>query len=294
MSYLLQLRTFIETYRVGSLSRAADNIGLSQPAASAHIQMLEAAVGKPLFIRHARGVTPTASAHDLANLVGAPLDAVESGIATARARSEMLSGTVNIAGPAEFLSERYAGALQQLTQHGLHLRLHLGNQERIYQWLAGGEVELAVTASTPHDRALGFKEIAREQFVLVAAPGMALRWRGRHASAADLQALPMVAYDEELPLIRQYWQQLFQQEPGVAPAVLAADLRALCGLVKMGAGWSVLPDYLCAPSLQRGELVEIGARGPSNSLYLVWAKSALRHPRVAFSQRTLLAVDISR
>ncbi|CNH03440.1 Bacterial regulatory helix-turn-helix protein%2C lysR family [Yersinia enterocolitica] len=48
MSHLIHLRTFLEAYRSGSFSRAAE-----------HIQSLEVLVGKRLFIRQARGVTPT-------------------------------------------------------------------------------------------------------------------------------------------------------------------------------------------------------------------------------------------
>ena len=58
MSHLDHLHTFIEAYRLSSFSRAAERLGMTQPAASLHIQALEAFVGKPLFLRRARGVTP--------------------------------------------------------------------------------------------------------------------------------------------------------------------------------------------------------------------------------------------
>jgi len=288
MGYLLQLRTFVETYRVGSLSRAAANLGLSQPAASAHVQILESAVGKPLFTRLARGVTPTAAAHDLASLVAAPLDAVEAGLLQARAHTLSITGTVHLAGPAEYLGERCAPALQVLLVQGLRLHLHIGNQEKIYAWLANGTAELAITASTPRDRALGQQEIARERLCLVSSPALAQRLSGRYAKLTELKKLPAIAYDEELPLIRQYCRGALKFEPDLTPAAIVPELRAVRSLVEAGAGWSVLPDYLCAPGLHSGSLVEIGAPGPVNPLYLVWVKSALRHPRVAFVRNTLL------
>lgn len=49
MSHLAQLRTFLEAYRKGSISKATIRVGLIQPAASAHIRALEAALGRPLF-----------------------------------------------------------------------------------------------------------------------------------------------------------------------------------------------------------------------------------------------------
>ena len=69
MNHLVYLRTFLDTYRAGSLTRAAQRLGISQPAASAHIAALEDMLGKPLFLRQARGVAPTAAAGDLARSV---------------------------------------------------------------------------------------------------------------------------------------------------------------------------------------------------------------------------------
>ncbi|MCC3741134.1 LysR family transcriptional regulator [Rouxiella badensis] len=45
MSYLVQLRSFVEVYKAGSISKAAMRLGISQPAMSAHIHSLEAFTG---------------------------------------------------------------------------------------------------------------------------------------------------------------------------------------------------------------------------------------------------------
>ncbi|VTP65866.1 Gcv operon activator [Serratia rubidaea] len=70
MSHLDHLRTFIEAYRLQSFSRAAESLGMTQPAASLHIQALEAFVGKQLFVRRARGVAVTEAADELARAIG--------------------------------------------------------------------------------------------------------------------------------------------------------------------------------------------------------------------------------
>ena len=77
MSYLTQLKTFVEVYRCKNITKAAANLGLSQPSVSAHIQAMESVVGKALFERKARGVTPTAAAHDLALQVSGHIDILE-------------------------------------------------------------------------------------------------------------------------------------------------------------------------------------------------------------------------
>jgi DNA-binding transcriptional LysR family regulator len=290
MSHLVQLRTFLETYRLGSITRAAANLGLSQPAASAHIHALEVTMEKSLFNRQARGVIPTAAAHDLAQIIGDHLDAIETGLTAAKARSTLISGRVTIAGPAEYLSERCGKKFaDMIAAHGLQLRFLLGNRERIYAWLASGDADLAITASRPTDRALGFEETYRERLLLVAAPQFARSLAKRPASPDTLAASPLVAYDEDLPLIRTYFQEVFHAETRSRIAAVAPDLRLVRGLVEAGIGYSVLPDYLISDHLAQGKLIEIGKPGPENAFYLVWVKTALRHPRVAFVRDSLLA-----
>jgi DNA-binding transcriptional LysR family regulator len=84
MNHLTHLRTFLDVYRSQSFSRAAEHLGITQPAASLHIQALEALVGEQLFIRRSRGVTATGAADELAGSVGTYLDGLEAKLATYR------------------------------------------------------------------------------------------------------------------------------------------------------------------------------------------------------------------
>ncbi len=53
------LRAFLETADAGSLSRAARQLGLSQPSLTGQIQRLEQEMATPLFARHGRGMALT-------------------------------------------------------------------------------------------------------------------------------------------------------------------------------------------------------------------------------------------
>jgi len=59
------LRVLDALLREGSVTRAADRIGLSQPATSAALGRLRHALGDPLFVRHGQGLTPTDHARSL-------------------------------------------------------------------------------------------------------------------------------------------------------------------------------------------------------------------------------------
>ncbi len=290
MSDLLHLRTFLEIYRAGSLTRAAERLGITQPAASGHLATLEATLGKPLFLRQARGVRPTAAADDLAQAIAASLDHIEATMGAARARSDKITGTVHLIGPAEYLASRLTPLLKPLVAEGLRFRIQTGNRERIYAGLDGGHADLAVTASRPDGQRHGFTALETERQMLVAAPDLAARTKGRSVTAEFLATLPCLAYDETLPLIRAYCGHVFGRHPEIQAAATAPDLRILLGMAEAGTGWTVLPDYLCADALAAGTLVNLlpTSAGPDNTLYLVWNKAALRHPRVVHVRDRLL------
>ena len=277
---LTHLRTFVEVHRRGSISEAARVLGLTQPAVSAHIAALETQLGRPLFARHARGVHATAVADDLAATLGQTLDRAEAALAAAKARSAQLTGVIHLAGPAEFLGERIAPLLPRLTGVGLEVRIQTGNKASLYEMLLSDAVDLAFTASTPDDPRLDSRQVATEILMAVAHPARA---------AAGIKD-PFVAYDPELPLLRHWVAANGLSLAGRTPVVSVPDLRLLKTLVLSGTGWTVLPDYLCWGEIAAGRLAELPApkKRPSNGLHLVWAKGALRHPRVAYTRDLLL------
>lgn len=284
---LQQLRTFLEAYRQRSLTEAANRLSLSQPAVSQQIASLETRLGRKLFERGRRGIRPLPAADDLAVALGSTLDDAEAVLASAMARSRSLSGVVHIAGPAEYIGCAFADALALLAASGLQLRIQLGGRETIYKLLLAGDVDLAVTASCPDHRSLDFEVIAHETLLMVTGNAIGTRQGAEHLIAHE----PFVAYDVELPLIREWCDANDLPHPSHRPSVTVPDLRALLSLVKADAGWSVLPDYLLRDQIASGVNVVGTGHNPGNVLYLVWTRGALRHPRIAHARDILLARD---
>ena len=97
--------------------------------------------------------------------------------------------------------------------------------------LDDGTVDLAITASLPNDKALDFAQIARETFILVAATEWKKQYLTSPFNPQQLFDLPLVAYDEDLPLIRHYFAAVFQMQLNTQAIVTVADLRIVRSLV---------------------------------------------------------------
>jgi DNA-binding transcriptional LysR family regulator len=275
---LNHLRTFVEVWRTRSISRASDILNITQPAASGQIRALEAELGHALFRRHARGVEPTVVANELVNMIGDRLDGADAAFERLRLRSDALEGVVHFAGPAEFVGASMPPVTAVLATQGIDLHIRLGGRDAIYQWFADEVIELAITASEPDDRALGYQSVFEEQLLVVAAPNLDLTSIPR----ADW---PWLAYDETLPLIRSYLAAVHTDIPA-RPALIAGSLTFLRDAAMAGAGVAVLPDYLCSAAISEGKLVHVDPinRLPANRIFLAWRKAALRSPRVVFTR----------
>jgi DNA-binding transcriptional LysR family regulator len=292
---LALLRTFVTVHRAGSFTRAAALLGLSQPAVTSQIRTLERQLGRPLFLRQARGVTPTTIGDELAHKAAPHLDALVE-IAETGLDDDSSLRTLHLAGPAEFTAERALPALTELTGddgQGFTLRVSFGNADETLAGLAVGHHDLVITTAQPRGALLTAAPLCDEEHVLVTAP----RWadeispgRLRRKGAHTLEGLPLVEVHESLPFIARYWASVFDSRPAASGTVVVPDLRAVLACAISGAGLAVLPRYLCASALERGDLVALldPAVPPLRTYFLVVRTGTLAMPHIARAHEWLL------
>ncbi|MEV7865346.1 LysR family transcriptional regulator [Streptomyces sp. NPDC088124] len=293
---LALLRTFVTVHRAGSFTRAAALLGLSQPAVTGQIRTLERQLGRPLFLRQARGVTPTTIGDELAHRAAPHLDALVE-IAETGLDEESGVRTLHLAGPPEFTSLRALPALTALTAQGLALRTSFfGNSEETLEGLAAGHHDLAITTARPRGGLLTSTPLCDEEHVLIAAP----RWAARlgHEVLRErivvLEQLPVIEVHESLPFVSRYWATVFETRPAAAGTVIAPDLRAVLECTAAGAGLAVLPRYLCEAALERGEVVALldPPVPPLRTYFLAVRTGTLALPPVARAHEWLLRAAV--
>lgn len=282
------LRTFLTVHRTGTFTQAANELHLSQPTVSQHIKSLEAHVGRQLFTRVAsRGAEPTAAANELAQAVAPHVDALEAVLEHEPADSgEGVADTLFLGGPSEFMTMRVVPILAQLVARGLRVRMYFDVDAPVVERLGTGELDMAVTTGEWRRRGFEVERLCYESLELVAAPGWADAVgpvEPGPAGARALAAAPVIAYDEHLPLVADYWLEVFQERALLRAAVVANNLPTLLMLATAGAGVTVLPTHVCQEALDRGQLVRLlgPEYAPRNQLYLTWRSGALRRESLA-------------
>jgi DNA-binding transcriptional LysR family regulator len=289
------LRTFLAVYRIGSFTAAARVLGLSQPTVTTQIRALERQLGRELFERGARGVSPAAYADELAARIVQPLDSLATITGPGGGAEERAPEPVRLAGPLEYLTRDVLPGLAPLVDRGVRLRITPGLTEPLLDDLRAGRHDLVIATFRPRGRALTAAPLVDEEFVLVAAPAWAGRAGGPARIAADghaaLHGVPLVAYAEDLPIVRRYWRHVFGRRLVRQPTVTVPDLNAVKAAVAGGAGFTVLPRYLCAEELTSGALVLLHDPDdpPINTAFLVQRPGASANRHVALVRDHLLA-----
>jgi DNA-binding transcriptional LysR family regulator len=188
------LRGFDALMRERSVSRAAKQLFLSQPATSALLARLREVFGDPLFVRTAAGVAPTARAEALAEPVRRVLADLQAlleppgGFDAARSKrvfhiasTDYMAAT--LLGPlAARLGERASGVqLAQVTP----------DVTTLVARMTAGDVDAALMVRGLTPRGLRVAPLFDEDFVFAFAHGHPLAAR-RRLSAADMAAAPQL------------------------------------------------------------------------------------------------------
>jgi DNA-binding transcriptional LysR family regulator len=167
------LKVFDAIHRSGSLSKAADRLGLSQPAVSQALARLRERFDDPLFVRTPQGMEPTPHAVELLRLVARAITAIEDTMAchpvfdAAQSRRVFHIGLTDI-GQIVLLPQ----LLRHLRERAPRVELEaLSISDQTPSMLEAGEIDLAVGFIAQFDARFYQQALFDERFVCLARAG---------------------------------------------------------------------------------------------------------------------------
>lgn len=292
------LRQFLAVSEAGSMTRAAEQLNVAQPALSQQIQRLERNLQKTLFERHARGVQLTAAGEALAVHARDILAVVD------RARTELVgtsggvSGTVVIGLPMS-AAELFALDFIELAQQrhpALRILLHDRSSEEVNSLLLAGKLDLALTFYRPEANWVDAKPLYEEALAFAIPPSLGASAPipipipiTRRAQMRRLGEVPL-ALPTRIHGLRQTLEQA-ASEAGVSLDVRFEfeSIHLLREAVGRGLAASVLPMSLLAAFMPKKQLQIARLMAPAFNRTLYIASSRRRPLSAALSAaRTLL------
>jgi DNA-binding transcriptional LysR family regulator len=170
-----QLAAFHAVARLGSVSLAADEMHLTQPAVSIQIGTLEESAGTPLLQRTGRGIRLTEAGELLAGYAGRILDLWREAGEEMATLQGVFSGTLRVGAitTAEYLLPPIL--VNFAKEHPkVKVKLQVGNRDEIVRMLAGQEIDVAIMGRPPAELKTDSSAFAKHPMAFLAAPGHAL------------------------------------------------------------------------------------------------------------------------
>jgi LysR family transcriptional regulator, nitrogen assimilation regulatory protein len=251
------LKAFLKIAETGSISRASESLGVSQPTLSQQLSRLEEEVGVTLFRRTARGVTLTEAGQLFRQHAHQLLHWTDIAIEDVRKLNDQPSGEVVLAVP--YSVSRIAGMplIEAFLQRAPLLRFRLVEAltGQIRGWLEASKVDLGIVNDLGPMRNLLGRPIASEELYLVGPRGKFHSGAPPvSVSVADFAAFPLLLPGPQHGLRQVIEQQLAAL--GIAMNV-RLDIDALMhipALIAAGYGYSILPLPAVTEELRAGNV----------------------------------------
>jgi DNA-binding transcriptional LysR family regulator len=285
---LQQLRGFCYAVRNKSISKAADQMLLSQPSVSLQIKALEREFETELFERHGPRISLTHDGHRLYELARPLVDAIDSledTFSTLRESAER--GTVNIAAGGSTIQYLLPTFVERYTREYplVDVRLHNVTGKAGLEQLRDGEVDFAIGPmfDTPPD--IIFHPLVTYEPVLIVRHDHPLAQMKR-VTLKDIAKYPLILPPKNLSTHR-YVVAVFAEHS------LAHDVKLEVGgydvikkYVELGLGISIVMSH-CLTGADHLHTVPMGRYFPRRTYGVVLRKGKVLSPAAARFVETL-------
>jgi DNA-binding transcriptional LysR family regulator len=255
--HLLAIQVFSRVVETGSFSKAAQALGIGQPAVTKHIASIERDLGVRLLNRNTRGVSVTeigALYYERCQKILQEIDELESFVEQQKTR---LEGVLRISASVSFGHKVISPLLIGFAEHNSDIRVDLrcGNP---YADLIAQGVDVAIRMGKLPDSSLGSRPVGTSPWGMIASPGY-LKTHGEPASIAELASRDGLIYSSLHN--DQVWnhrlpsgeRRLIQTRERMR----SNNLTAILDATSAGLGIAIVPLYLAVPALRAGRVVRI-------------------------------------
>ena len=190
---LRQLEIFAKVAELGSFSKAAEALHLTQPTVSEHIRALEDELGVRLLDRLRRGAAVAPAGQLLLTYATRMLALSREARQALSGFQGKMSGDLVIGAstiPGEYVLPALLGRFKDKYPE-IALTLLIGDSQAVVDWVAEGRVEVGVVGARLPRRGVEYRELMPDEEVIAVAPGHP--WSGkRQVTIADLAREPLL------------------------------------------------------------------------------------------------------
>ncbi|MGA2267309.1 MAG: LysR family transcriptional regulator [Bryobacteraceae bacterium] len=284
-------RLFREIAATRSMSKGAAHCGVSQSAASQHVQEVERRLGVTLFDRSKRPLELTPAGHRYHGFCRDILRREEELGLALEALKGAEEGAVRVAsiysvGLSEIsrLQEEFAARYPTL-----QLQVEYMRPDKIYEAVLDGTADLGLVSYPEPGRGIAVIPWREEEMQVAAPPSHHLAARAE-VYPADLNGQDFIGFDEDLK-IRRELDRFFRAQGIEVRLVMHFDnIQMIKEAVALGSGISILPARTMQAEIAQGRLAAVRLHAPE----LVRPVGIVHRKRKKFNRATRVFLELLR
>lgn len=263
---IAHLKTFLKVVASGSFTRAAQELFLTQPTVSNHIQTLEQELGR-LFIRASSGLRLTPRGKRLARRAPEIFALLVDIKGDRRTGARQLRGQLNVAASSVMGAYFLPPYLKEmLVAHPeVEIRCHFGNSWSIAAWVQDGFVDVGFAPSAPGFSRLSVSRCLQEPCVVATSRKVA---EALGSSLERQPPLPFILREKGTAAheVAMRWLRARPWGAALRTPVILSDMEAIKKLVLTDGGLTIIPRCCIAEELELGRMVELSAGGAPDAV----------------------------
>jgi DNA-binding transcriptional LysR family regulator len=257
MDRWMQLELLVKTAETSSISRAAEALGISNPAATRSISGLEQRLGARLIERSTRRLFFTEVGREYVERAKVILQDIHEADSAVQASGVSPTGTLRITASLSFSLLHIAPLIPEYTRRYPNVSVRVEVANRYYD-IIDNDIDLAIrTREYENDSNITIRHLAETRRIITASPAY-LKEKGVPQVPEDLLHHSMLNYT----LSKSYRDLKFSRGEEtklitVAGLLEASDGQVLCEAALAGLGLLVQPKYIVYNHLLAGRLVAV-------------------------------------
>ncbi|MDR3440292.1 LysR family transcriptional regulator [Telmatospirillum sp.] len=237
-----QIRAFLAVARVGSFTRAAAEVHLSQPALTVQIRQLEDLLGVRLFDRDKRQVHLTSAGKNLVAPLERVLVDLDAVMNTSQDLATFRRGKVSLALLPSLAASLLPHALRKFreTYPGIEVQIHDVVAEKIVQMVKAEEVDFGLGTRLTPDRAVVVEDFLNDRLCAFFPEGHPLA-SGDILSVQQVAAFPLILTGRNSSVRVLFERSLARDGAEIQIAGESNYMSTALGMVRAGLGVAILP-----------------------------------------------------
>lgn len=278
-----EMQTFVRIVEAGSITQAAEQLNTVKSAISRRLSLLETRLGVSLLVRTTRKQILTDAGQSYYQQCIRIIDDINNVESSLRTDNIALSGRIKIAAPLSFGLATLCPIFKQFNAHHPAIEFDINFNDRQVNLIEEG-YDLAIRIAQLDDSNLIARRLSSIQLMLCASPD----YLKNHVPLRSPDDLNHDHKKLHYLTANDHWR--FNDKKGNTyniklPSVMTANNGDfLCQAAIEGYGLVYLPDFICQPAIERGQLHAVLTDYVHDNVincYAIYPQTRYLSPRVA-------------